>query len=686
MARANFNSNTVESEPDSIDGRSYEALFQPIKARNLVIPNRLACAPTVHNHATEDGYVSPTLRDIYRQKAQGGWGLITVEATYIRPDGSNFRRMLGCYEDKCLAGLNEIAELIQEGGARASIQLMHGGRVANSVISGRQPVAPSADAPPWSVVPHELTDNEIEELLDHWAHMAELCKLAKFDMVTLHGAHGMLLNQFFSPFTNLRKDRWGDRELFVLELIRRVRKAVGPDFPIAMRWTADEMIGETGYGLDDTLAFAPKMVQAGVDLLDISAAIFESYDWIIQPIYMNRGCLVHMAEAVKQVVDVPVVTVARINSASLAARIVREGRADIVSVARQAVADPLFAKKVRERRVKDIRMCIYCDTCSDYEGNQLGLKCAVNYEFGRQTELRLEPAREPKRVLVVGAGVAGLEAARVAHLRGHDVTVWEARERVGGAVRHVAAAIPNTGPRELGNLPTWYTNQVRSLGITIETGKTATAADVAAFAADVVVLAVGSRPSVPEVAGIDSAIVYTIDEYLAGKPDTGERVVIVGGQHGAELAVGLRRGGKTVTLIDESDDVTNARYIYAARRKVLREMLAEAGVKVLVNARLEAVTEQGARVSPASAVKVDSGVQAGLVKGAVSLDLTTLEQEQLIAADVVILALERVANTELSVELRRLNGATLIYEIGDCVEPANIIRAVHKGAYLGREI
>ncbi|MCL4553742.1 MAG: FAD-dependent oxidoreductase, partial [Actinobacteria bacterium] len=489
-------------EQEGAAGRSYEELFRPIKVRNLVIPNRLAGAPTVHNLATEDGYVNDALRGVYREKARGGWGMITVEATYIRPDGSNFRRMLGCYSDRCIAGLNDLAEIIQEGGARASIQLMHGGRVANPTITGAQPVAPSADAPPFSAVPHQLTDNEIEEMIDLWAHMAAQCKGAKFDMVTIHGAHGMLATQFFSPFTNLRKDRWGDREFFILELIRRVRNAVGPDFPIVMRWSADEMIGSTGYTLADTVAFAPKMVAAGVDALDISAGIFESYDWIIQPMYMNRGCLVHMADAVKKVVDVPVLTAGRINSVAVAARIVREGRADIVSMARQAIADPLTPRKLREKRVRDIRMCIACDTCSDYEGNQRSLKCAVNYEFGRTHELRLAPADHPKKVLVIGAGVAGLEAARVAKMRGHDVTVWEARDSLGGAVRHVASAIPNL-PRELGALPTWYVGQMKSLEIDLEFGRIASAESVAAFAPDAVVVATGSRPSVPEIPGLD---------------------------------------------------------------------------------------------------------------------------------------------------------------------------------------
>lgn len=643
-------------------GDQFSKLFEPIKIGSMELKNRLAAAPCVSNLATEDGYVSQAIRDITRAKAQGGWGLITIEASYIRPDGNGFRRMLGVYDDKVMAGLADLAYIIHEGDAKASIQIMHNGRHSRVSLTKTQPLAPSRTAPPWGgAAPKEMTEEDIEDMLDCFAETAARVQSVGFDSVMLHGAHGFIIGQFMSRFTNHRTDQWGDPTLFASEVVKRTRKAVGPNFPIVMRISADEMVGDKGLTLEDTLRIVPALEAAGLDALDVSAGLFETAHWIMQPIYQPRGVIVKLAEAVKKVVSIPVVCAGRINDPILANKIIADGRADIVSMTRQAIADPAFPRKVREGRVDEIRKCIACDLgCTHQIGIQQACQCAINYEFGREASSRIFPVAKPRKIVVVGGGVAGMEAARVASERGHSVVLFEKSQTLGGAVSSVASSLPRLNTRELRNIVEWETNQMKKLGVEVRLGKPASVETIEAEKPDAVIVATGARPTMGNIPGADRPNVMLLDDYFVDPKRAGQRVVVIGGHYGCELAVSLAAEGKKAVLLEEGAEVAWPPFMPYNRRNTLLELASQHKVEIIAGVKGLKIEDKGVRFSSADG------------------------QERFIEADNVIVAVGRAPNKELANELRRSGKVTEIHEIGDCREPASIMRAVHGGSWVGR--
>ena len=649
-------------------------LARPINLGRVPLRNRLVAQCCVVNLANENGTVSPRLKDLYREKGRGGWGMVNVEASYIRQDGRNFTRMLGLYDDAFVACLNELAEAIQEGGAKASVQLMHGGRLANPGLTGTRPLSPSAGirggdgiaigalVAGAATAPKEMSHDEIEEMIDSFVAAARRCKEAGFDAVMIHGAHGFMVMQFMSPRTNLRTDIWGDPATFVTRLIKRLRQAVGPDMAVGIRISADEMLGQSGLTLEESVRLAPLMEAAGLDYIDVSAAGVETGDWAIQPIYYPRGCLVHLAEGIKKAVKIPVVAVGRINDPILAEKIVEAGRADLVSLCRGALADPQFARKALSGHYNEIRKCIACDIgCTGRMIQQRGVMCAINYEIGRDRhEYELTPAAQPKRVLVVGGGVAGMEAARVAALRRHQVMLVERERQLGGNVSTVAAAIPRLYTRDLNNVVDYLVVQMELLGVRIEVGREATAQLVDELKPDVVIVATGARPSLPAIPGAQGRQVLTLDDYLKGNGAAGNRVVVIGGQHGCEVAVSLSREGKTVTVLEESNEIATSAYLYVVRRMVLEGYLRERQIAVHTGAKVREINAEGVRYVDAEG------------------------QERMAEADTVLLALERVPNGELAAALR--GRVPELYEVGDCTDPKNIMTAMHSAYYVAKQI
>jgi 2,4-dienoyl-CoA reductase-like NADH-dependent reductase (Old Yellow Enzyme family)/thioredoxin reductase len=641
------------------------------------LKNRLAVAPTVHNLATEEGYVTDRLMEVYRSKGRGGWGLITVEASYIRMDGRNFARMLGVYTDRAVAGLNELAEAIQEDGARASLQIMHGGRLAAPRFSGARQIAPSsvtrggdsgsvalgelgmAALPPKTMVP-----KEIDETIDAYVAAALRVKEAGFDMVTIHGAHGFLVAQFMSRFLNKRGDKYGNPAAFPVEIIKRIRKAVGPDFPIIIRISADEYFGNQGITLEESLKLAPQFEEAGADCIDVSAGGVESGDWAIQPLYFPRGCIVHLAEEIKKVVSIPVITVGRINDPILAEEIVAAGRADIVAMCRGAIADPELPNKAFQGRTDDIRKCIACDIgCTDRMANQRGVLCAINYETGRtKPEFELPNVSSRKKVLIAGGGVAGMETARVATLRGHDVTLYEKNDRLGGIAASLASAFPRLYTRDLRNIVDYLQVQMDNLDVKTILAGELTLDLVEEAKPDVVVFATGSETYRPDFPWLNSPNVFFLEDYLLNQSLPGERVIIVGGHHGCEAAVSLAREKKKVTVVEESDSLAMASYIYVVRRMALQNYLEKEKVALLTKTKIHDVNEN----------KVIVMGEDG--------------RQQSLEYDTIMVALGRTANRGFMSELRNKYPALEYYEIGDCREPRNIMAAMHEGYRAGQRM
>lgn len=611
----------------------------------------------VMNHATEDGHVTPRMLAYYGAKAAGGWGLVHVEASYIRPDGNMFGRMLGVYDDRQIPGLSELVSAIHDNGAKCTIQLVHGGRCAPRAFTGKQPLAPSDETPPLSERPRGLTVAEIEELVETWVGAALRAKAAGFDGVMIHGAHGFLLSQFVSPYCNRRTDEYGrDRYLIVKQVVRAVRAAVGHDYPIFYRVSADDFLGDEGLTIDETAnVYAPLLEELGIDCIDVSGGIQERVYYNIQPLYSPKAAIIHLAERVKEKVNVPVIGVGRINDPKLVDRLLEQGKVDMLAMARQSLADPDLPRKMSEGRYDDVRKCIACDIgCSYRHIVQWVADCAINYEVMREEEYRqkMDRAVPPKKVVVVGGGPAGMEAARLAALKGHSVTLYE-KNKLGGLVCLVAN-MPRVYMAELANIVKWQERELAKLQVEVCLGVEATPEMVRASGADVVILAVGSQMLPAGLSANGGPNVIALLDYLQGTADVGQRVVVLGGNEGIEAALSLARREHEVTVLEPGAGYADASYLgYVGRQLLLKKMLDEAGVTVITNACPKAITAGGV------AAEVDG-------------------QPWVLPADTVLAALGRAADPEL--QSRWQGAAPQVLPIGDCAEPRTIRNAIHSAA------
>lgn len=639
------------------EGRS--RAFSPIQIGSMTVKNRIVAAPMVMNHATEDGHVTPRMLEYYAAKAAGGYGLVQVEASYIRPDGNMFGRMLGVYDDRQTPGLSELVEAIHQNGAKCTIQLVHGGRVAGRGMNGGvQPVAPSDDTPPLSEPPRGLTVDEIHELVNCWARAARRSKAAGFDGVMIHGAHGFLLSQFVSPYCNRRTDEYGkDRYLIVKQVIKAVRDAVGPDYPVLYRVSADDFLGDVGLTIDETAnVYAPMLQELGIDCIDVSGGIQERVFYNIQPLYSRKGAIFYLAEKVAEKVSIPVMGVGRINDPKFIDHLMAESKVDMVCLARQTLADPDLPNKMLRGEDDDVRKCIACDIgCSYRHIVQWVADCAVNYEVTREAEYRrlMERPVKPQKVVVVGGGPAGLEAARIAALKGHKVTLYEKKETLGGLIQ-LASRTPRVYMAELRNIIDWEETQLSKLPVKIKKGVEATPVMIARQTPDVVILATGAAMRSLEVPGADGKNVIGLLDYLSGDAEVGEKVVVIGGHEGAETALSLARSGHKVTLLEEGDTIADAAYLkYVGRHLLLVKMMEEAGVEVMT----------GTSVKSIGAGSV-TAVQAG--------------KEITVKADTVVSALGRVPAACKAGEWSDV--APKVILVGDCVEPKSIRGAIHTAA------
>lgn len=400
-------------------------LFEKIKIGNLELKNRIVMPPMGTQLANTDGTISARQIEYYAARARGGAGMVEVEFSTVDPVQFAALTQVRISDDRFMPGLAALASAIKSNGSRAAIQIHHPGRQASSRTTGAQPVAPSAIAGPSPELPRELSVVEILELEERFAQAALWAKQAGFDAVELHGAHGYLLCQFLSPYSNQRQDDFGGdtqrRARFPLEIVRKVRQRVGNDYPILFRLSADEHV-EGGLTLNETRLIVQWLEEAGVDAISVSAANHASMEWSIQPMLMKPGCLVPLAAEIKKVVKVPVMVAGRINDPLVAERILEQGKADLVAVGRGLLADPDFPRKAKDGREREIIKCIACNTCYDQILRLQPIACLVNPEAGRELE-KEQKAVNPGRVVILGAGPAGLEAARVVALRGHQVTV-----------------------------------------------------------------------------------------------------------------------------------------------------------------------------------------------------------------------------------------------------------------------
>ncbi|MFQ6067159.1 MAG: tRNA-dihydrouridine synthase, partial [bacterium] len=413
----------------------YEMLFRPGKIGSLELKNRIVMPPMVTNYATREGAVTEQYKDYLRERAKGGVGLVIVEATYVHPWGKGFINNLGIDRDELIPGLRQLAEVVHDVGAKIAIQLYHAGRQTSSKTTGCQPIAPSPiPTPGEEEIPKEATIEEIREVVEAFGEGARRAKEAGFDAVEIHGTHGYIINEFLSPYSNKREDEYGKdfegRLRLAWEVLQRIKEKAGSEFPVIYRINGDECV-EGGLTLEVTKRIAKRLQEAGADAFHVTAGVGESNYNSVQPMAMPRGCKAHLAAGVKEVVSVPIINAGRINHPSIAEEILEQNKADFVAMGRALLCDPEMPNKSLSKNIEDIRICIACNQkcISELVGEEEGpIGCILNVRTGREAEFPIRRVDQKKKVLIVGAGPAGLEAARIAALRGHRVDLFEKDE------------------------------------------------------------------------------------------------------------------------------------------------------------------------------------------------------------------------------------------------------------------
>jgi 2,4-dienoyl-CoA reductase-like NADH-dependent reductase (Old Yellow Enzyme family)/thioredoxin reductase len=559
------------------------ALFEPIELADLHFRNRIVMAPMGSAQSDQDGFVTEQTIAYYRRRAAGGVGAITVEAALVAPESHGHEPRL--HGPEFVPGLMRVVDAIKEHDVVAGIQLMHPGR---QVVSG--PVLAPSAVPVNSVapVPHALTKPEITRIVGQYAYASRLAQEAGFDYVEVHGAHGYLPSDFLSPVANQRTDEYGGilerRFRFVREVVKAILGAI--EIPLFWRLSAEELV-QNGYTVEDQLQVAKWLEEAGVSCLSISAGTWLSLQVTVAPMFVPRGHMMPYAERVKNEISLPVMAVGRLDDPALAERVVAEGTADFVLLGRGLLADPDWPSKLRSGHPEEIRPCIACNACVDLLALGKDIRCAVNAETGIEATWGLLPAVKPRRVMVVGSGPAGMEVARVARLRGHQVSLWERDPVIGGKL-DVASRAPSKS--EVLRFRDYQTRMLNSLGVKIRTGVEVTPGIVEDEDPEVVVIATGADPLIPPITGVEGTHVVDAQELLYGhiSVTAGSRVVIVGGSAtGCETAEFLLDHGVQVTIIEMLGSIGHG--IEQITRRHLVRQLRRRGVRILTKSRVTAI-------------------------------------------------------------------------------------------------
>lgn len=641
--------------------RFKKIIFEPYQVGRMSLKNRIVMPAMGTMYAAVDGCVTQRIKDYYAERAKGGVGLIIVEMACIdAPVGRMGGRQLIIDDDRYIQGLQELAQVIRQQETKVMVQLCHAGRLARSIITGVQPVAPSASITERQETPRELTVDEIENIIAHFAEAALRARKAGFDGVEIHAAHAYLLAGFLSSAWNKRQDHFGgrlkNRTRILAEIIGRTKDLVGQNYPVWCRINGMEYGIEGGITVDESKKMARVAEEAGVDAIHVSAYGYGRYAGINRACMgYPRGNLIGLAEEIKKAVKVPVIAVGRIDL-EMAEAFLREKKVDLIAIGRALIADPNLIRNTVEGKLDEIKPCLACNVCADdLIATDASVHCSVNPVVGKEKEFELRRAQKSKKVLVVGGGPAGMEAAAVACLRGHRVVLYERQLQLGGQL-NLAMKPPHKG--EIKSFADYLITRVKKLGIEINLGKEVDADTIKAVDPDSIVLATGSSPFRPEIPGIDHDNVTLAEDVLSGKA-VGKRVVIIGGGLvGCETAEFLAEHGKTVTLVEMLEEVAVG--LGVSVKGWLLHRLGSLGVTMLTSARCERITERGVAI------------------------VNSKQEGQFIEADAVVLAAGGKPNTEL---LEMIEGTVSeIHVVGDCVEPRRILEAISEGYRAGLAI
>ncbi len=536
----------------------FKHLFTPLKIGSFTVRNRILSTA----HATgygENGLPSERHLRYWESKAKGGIGLIVTEVQPVHPSASTSPALIHSWTDDCIEPFRRIVEAVHGHGARIVAQLWHPGRATSSAYDGHPAWSSSAvGSPLYMETPHEMTVAEIQDVVQAFGAAARRMQQAGLDGVEIHGAHGYLIEQFMSPLSNKRDDEYGgdeERRLrFAREVIESVRDAVGPDYTVGIRISADQF-EEGGLNLEDMKRITASLTSTGkLDYVNVS--FMGMGGAVIAPMYVPPGQFVFLAAGIKQVTDLPVFCIGRINDPVMAEGILERHQADMVGMTRANIADPELPNKAREGRLDEIRRCIACNEgCWGRITQGMPITCAINPSVGREEETEIRPAAVKKRVMVIGGGIAGMEAARVAAVRGHQVVLYEKEPELGGQLQ-IAAKAPSRG--DMAEPVRFYQKQFEKLGVEVHLGTAVDEELVRREAPDAVVVATGGFAAVPPIEGIGGEgepgiPVVLARDVLAGTADVpGERVVVYAtdqGMEGLTTAEYLAERGKQVEVL-----------------------------------------------------------------------------------------------------------------------------------------
>ena len=637
----------------------FEHLFNPVKIGNKTARNRIIF-PCHGVGAPFPEYIA-----YQAARAKGGCALNIIGPCTIHPSGGLDGHPIETPE-MLIPKWKQMAAAVHEYGTLILVQLWHAGDKSEGLSkkmswgASENPVNNDMDR---TIVPHAMTDREINEVIDGYVNYAKAARDAGMDGVEIHGAHGYLPPQFWSPWINHRTDKWGEPLAFIAELITRIKAAAGKDFLLSVRMAADDLYpGPGGMGIEQSQKLARALEASGhVDLLHISVGHGgNSNAYVIGSMYVPPASIsVPMASAIKQVVkSVPIIAGGRINDPALAEKAIADGHCDMVGLVRGQIADPEFSNKAREGRVEDIRLCIGCNQGCVVEGRP---KCTQNLAASREaTEIGvIKPAAIRKKVIVIGGGPAGMEAARVTALRGHQVTLYEKESRLGGLINVLSLA---PGREEFNQVTRWLSLQLPKVGVNVKLNTEASVETVGREKPDVVITATGGRPYVEPVAGAETSQVVSPVQVLLGQVKPGRKAIVyecTGYQEGPTVADYLGEHGVEVELITSQTHI-------ASRWGVTVGILTTGNPFIWQRLKKNHVT-----ITPVAQIKKIEGRRVKVVD-AYAGDETTRED-----IDTVVMCTGYFPNNSL---YQSLEGKVKeLYMAGDCITPKRAMDAIHSG-------
>jgi len=657
--------------------QQFQHLFSPIEIGQMTVQNRIVVPGHYPALREADTLPGEKITAYWESKARGGTGMIctgiwAVHPSSPSPSRGNFEFHQNQTTPLQIPGgidrLKQSAERIQQHGTRFLIQLWHGGANAYGTTAyGDQLWAPSAFRATSGHVTHGMTKDEIKEVIEGYASEAARAKQAGVDGVEIHGAHGYLITQFMSPLTNKRTDEYGGdhagRIRFACEIIDAIRTAVDRDFTVGIRISADLLGAGAGYTLDDTKIFAQALTASNnLDYIATGAGI--------PPMYIPLGALMYHAAGIKEVVDIPVIGGGRVTDPVQAEQILEDNQADLIFMNRALICDPEMPNKAREGRLEEIRHCMGCsEGCwmrVSQDQNSQGVCCTHNPTVGKETLpgwLDLTPAEQQKKVMIIGGGPAGLETARIAKSRGHDVSLWDKGSELGGMT--LLAAVPPSR-EEFKEVSRYYSHQLKLLDVDVHLNTEVTLEKVQEQNPDAIVVATGSKPMRPftEIPGMDQDnVIMSVRDVLSGEAEVGENVLIVDSQQhieGLATADFLANQEKKVEVVFPQD--TPAPNMEMITKIMLRQKLSWNKVKLTPRAQLKAISGNSVTV----------------------IDPSTQEERVIDDIDTVILSYGGEENNQLYYLLKQ--NFPEVYAAGDCNGVRKTLWAVHDGAVIGRTL